>query len=346
MSTQHHNLHSTETLALPEDVAGFYDPNATFHSQSHLIDALLRRPAAYGLKKWDLVLAELQSVGTDSHTLQEVAAQANMTESAVSRTDELVRLHADALAKEVLARIAKLNNPIRGGLDRDVVLASAIVSANSHRHDKPRLSGGPYYNHPKAVAKIISIAWHHHADTSNELDLQLKQSLGLLHDAWENMFAKKPRSFMHDEERILITPFSYAHLLGRLGVSEATAHDAMVDLRRVTKQPDVVGTGQDYENYIYRSPWQENAATAKIADIHHNFELDRKPTIFDQKKSGRNSAKRIQYREAPFHIRHSLNTGKRDVSLMLGYIGYIKNDDLTRMYDPVLDAFTNKELEI
>ena len=151
---------------------------------------------------------------------------------------------------------------------------------------------------------------------------------------------------MHDEERILITPFSYAHLLGRLGVSEATAHDAMVDLRRVTKQPDVVGTGQDYENYIYRSPWQENAATAKIADIHHNFELDRKPTIFDQKKSGRNSAKRIQYREAPFHIRHSLNTGKRDVSLMLGYIGYIKNDDLTRMYDPVLDAFTNKELEI
>ena len=332
---------------LPRAAIDFYDPDAAFRSdQTHLVDAILARPPAHGLDGWGLVLAELQSAGTDEYTLQEVAAQADMSESAISHTDEFIRTRADALAKKVLAHAANIKKSVKDSSNHEIVLASAILSASSHRHDKPRLSGGPYYNHPKAVAKIISIAWHYHADSSNQLDLQLKQSLGLLHDAWENMFTKQPRSFMHDEGRALITPFSYAHLLDKLGVSKTYAHEAMIDLGRVTKQPNVVGTGQDYDNYIYRDPWQENAATAKIADIHHNLELDKKPTVFDQEKSGKNSAKHIQYREAPFHIRHSLNTDKLDVGLMLGYIGCITNSDLARMHDPVLDAFTNKELEI
>lgn len=338
MSTHIDHPEKTSIL-LPSEALDFYDPNSTLRSnQRSLIDALLSRPPARdNLKGWDLVLAELQSANITHPTLLEVASQADLAESNVNQIKQLLSDRADDLVDKALSKTTELSAVIGGGKDQDVTLASATLSASSHRHDKPRLSGGPYFNHPRAVAKIIDIAWRFHApEQKDELDLQLKLSLGLLHDTWENMFKKKSVSFL-DGERELVTPFLYAHLLGKLGVEQARAEAAAAGLRRVTKQPDAYGHPQDYETYILKDTWDEDAATAKIADIHHNLRLNEKPVNSNPEKSRNNHKKRVQYYEAPDLIRHSLNTDSVPVSLMLSYIKHITNAALYENHNPVLN---------
>ena len=325
---------------LPGEAISFYDPNnLSVNAESGLIDTVLSRPPAYGLSGWDLVLAELRSAGFDDGILTSVASQADIGESSIGMVDDVLTRDANLLTRAVKNKMGSLGMK----MDRDVVLASAVMSASSHRHDRKRQSGGSYYLHPMAVAKIIGIAWSRHMN-GDEIDLQMKQSLGLLHDSWENMFSKSAVSFMYNPDRPLITPFSYSLVLGRLGVSEVLLDQAKRDLLQVTKQPSVSGKPQDYELYIDRMAWTENAATAKIADIHHNYRLDPKPVAFDKSVSVSNSAKRVLYSDAPSYIKHSLNGGLR-TGLMLGYIERVTHEMLRLQKDPVLDYYRATDLE-
>ena len=326
---------------LPGEAVSFYEPNGLSGcDEPRLVDTILSRPPARGLDGWDLVMAELRSAGFDNSVLTSVASQANVSESSIDMVDDMLARDADSLTRAVKNKMGSLGMK----MDRDVVLASAVMSASSHRHDRKRQSGGSYYLHPMAVAKIIGIAWSRHMD-GDEIDLQMKQSLGLLHDSWENMFSKSAVSFMYNPDRPLITPFSYSLVLGRLGVSEVLLDQAKRDLLQVTKQPSVSGEPQDYELYINRMAWTENAATAKIADIHHNYRLDPKPVTFDKSVSVSNSAKRVLYSDAPSYIKHSLNGGLR-TGLMLGYIERVTHEMLRLQKDPVLDYYYATDLEI
>lgn len=342
----HEEVGATKMKLLPQEVVDFYDPNAVFEgSQGRLVDVMLHRPPARGLEGWSLVLAELQSSGASESTWLAVAQQADMSEEKATQVNEWVVAQAETTTRQALGRVAGLRH-VMGGETHDVVLAAAVLSANSHRHDSDRLSGGPYYNHPKAVAKIIEIAWTHHLDDRPGLDLQLKQSLGLLHDAWENMFSKSALSFMADE-RMLVTPFSYGHMLGKLGVSTAEAWQGTCDLRRVTKQPDVTGAPQDYAIYIHGGGWQENAATAKIADIHHNSVIDRKPLVLNAEKSRKIHAKYNQYWDSYSHILSVVET-EADffrVGLMLERLKLVTKEELSNT-PSVLDQIGVSDLRV
>ena len=329
---------------LPEAAVQFYDPNSRFEgNHAVLVDTMLRRPPARNLRGWDLVMAELQLAGIETSTRHEVAEQADMTEAEASRISEVVVHESSEIVERALSRVAKLRHLIGGGEDHNIVVSSAILSATSHRHDR-RISGGAYYNHPKVVAKIIEAAWRLHMSQFPEQDLQLKQSLGLLHDAWENMFQKKSVSFLGDE-RVLVTPFSYGQLLGRIGVSIADIGHAVAGLQRVTKQPDVTGVPQDYVGYIENRAWKEISAAAKLADIHHNFTLDRKPVQVDAEKAKRLAAKHNLYRGAPLQIRSSVNTDNLDVALFLGGIGYVTQQKLDDT-PSILDTLNRQDLEL
>lgn len=67
--------------------------------------------------------------------------------------------------------------------------------------------------------------------------------------------------------------------------------------------------------------------------------------VFDERVSGKNSAKRVLYSDASSYIKHSLNGGLR-TGLMLGYIERVTHEMLRLQKDPVLDYYSATDLEI
>jgi hypothetical protein len=322
------------------DVLSFYDPNHTAKSPESIAEALLKRPPVDGLSPETLLLAELKHIGFSDDTLRTVTESLSLPEEAFERAEKTVTTYTQELGQRVLTQVATVREYLKpkrktsylSTIDSegvDVLLAGAVLSASSHAYDRKRLSGSPYYTHPRDVANIIEIAWRQHlAATRPLLDLYKKQAVGLNHDAWENAFRADGGSFL-DTKRPIISPYVFAHTLGRVGLSEHEAHAAGSDLRTVTKQTAYDGTKQQYATYIAGREWSEDSVTAKVADINHNLRIDRKPLGIETNTPATNKVFRRygEYREAEFELLTRLDSDFA-TTLMLGRIGLMTSADL------------------
>lgn len=341
------------------DVLSFYDPNDTAKKPEDITDALLGRPSVGNLSPAILLLAELKHIGFTPNAQASIAKSLSLPESALEQADEVVNTYTNKLAQKALDQVASVRRYLEPKREMsycstidsegvDVLLAGAVLSASSHEYDKKRLSGSPYYEHPRDVANIIEIAWRQHlVQTRPLLDLYIKQSLGLNHDAWENAFQTDGRSFL-DTNRPVISPYVFATILKRVGLNEQESQVAANDLRTVTKQTAYDGAKQEYEMYIEKRDWSENSVTAKVADINHNLRIDRKPLgIETNTPSTRKIYKRYgEYREAELILLSQTDTNFR-ARLMLGRIGLMTSDDLIQARNQlVLNAIPTNQLVI
>lgn len=235
----------------------------------------------------------------------------DIAEFGVAQTVKSIKKAVSSLAREktVQDRMREIHD--EDGEDSvEMLLAGLVVAANAHK-DQRRMNGVPFFTHPAAVAKILSLAIRDDRKWKKKhgvLGLRLLQYRALVHAAFEDRLPGhtspelRGTSFLRGDN-LLASPLMHKRLLESYLSPESKneATNTAIDVYYLTKPigPDGHITNDRYMN---RLKVRSLAMLVKLADITHNLRIDPKEKPIDDKY------KRKKWKLNRSEYRHNLRT--------------------------------------
>lgn len=330
---------------IPQEVWSFYDPNNSLALSNNPEGALLSwldskreqpitLPHIGRVATRQLIAMELAHIGVITpENAKQNADWLEQSTSAAEKGVEAATAYASDVSRLCRDAIKNIRREVRLTNASDIVLAGAILSANTHRGEK-RISGHPYDTHPTAVALLLQTAARLHLRNSERE--QIETFDGLLHDGFEHALDKKGGSFLATP-RLLVSPLVIATALQDLGVSGEIAWNSARDNLALTKFVGPDG-GMNWDRYIVRFDSRPTAIAKKIADLRHNRDLDPKiAPIEDPLGAQKVASLRNRYREAQLYL---ASANKR-----LPHIGWSTDEELFALSLNELDVNNLRDAE-
>ena len=328
---------------IPQEVWSFYDPNGSLTPSDNPEGALLSWLDSK--REQSLILPHIGRIATRRLVAMELTHIGAITsENALLHADwldqptgtieqgvEAAALYAQDISHLCRQAITRVRRDTCLDQASDIVLAGAILSANTHLGEK-RLSGRSYYSHPRAVGLLLQTAAQIHL---NDLEQeQIETFDGLLHDGFEHAIDKRGGSFLATP-RLLVSPLVIATVLQDLGVSGHVAWNAARDNLTLTKLVGPDG-GIAWDTYIHRFDLQPTANPKKLAGLRHNRDIDPKiAPIEDPQAAQKIASLRNQYRDAQNYL-SSVNKRLPHVQWSIGqelFALAINNLDVSNLRD-------------
>jgi len=269
----------------------------------------------------------------------------------------------------VLRELSEMRDP------KFLLSSGAMLAAIAH-DGQERLSGWPFFEHPKAAAGIAGIAARMRLWSEKPRDLtpyeehtlrRLQYSI-LAHDILENEIIssgdEKGTSFLIPRGRVVSTPLVHYLELQDRGLSYTECFSGARDNYLYTKPSAPEKEGRmDYGGYMVRMETYPETEAGKGVDVHHNWKtdpirlqpIDRRHAEALEKELRQKSRER-NYRMASHKIRHDVL--RSDASPIIKRIvrntPRVKSSDLDKLWGsmrilsrlengPLIDAYSEGE---